>query len=273
MPDANASNAEPPGVDALPEALVRAWGWLGSVLPLRLKFPTPDNGWLPVEVLADPGSEALSTLLAYQRSFARGMDQRTQAAYLIGQYAYFHALVVAAAILREGVIPVFKPNALAWRLVSAESGMPPRLELGVKSASVRPASESTVAAELERAFAPIIEALRARTGFGRRPQWRIAADSIASAFLDVGKANGDQAKAADLVEAIVKTDGSPFANDALAFVRVAASNGDASEIFRLRGGCCRYVKVEGGNLCPTCVLRDREEQLALLQRFMDERQG
>ncbi|MCQ2005276.1 (2Fe-2S)-binding protein [Rhizobium sp. NRK18] len=257
----------------MPAELVRAWAWLGEASPLRLRWSPLYGDWFTVADLADPGSEALSTLLAYQRSFARGMDQRTQAAYLIGQYSYFHTLALAAALLREGVIPVFAPNALTWRLVSAEIGMPARLELGVKSASVRPASEGAVAPELERAFAPIIEALRARTGFGRRPQWRIAADSIASAFLDVGRANGDQAKAADRVEAIVKTAGSPFANDALAFVRVAASHGDASEIFRLRGGCCRYVKVEGGSLCPTCVLRDREEQLALLQTFMDERQG
>jgi hypothetical protein len=273
MPDANASTDELSSGETMPDELVRAWTWLGEASPLRLHWSQLDGDWFTVADLADPGSEALSTLFAYQRSFARGMDQRTQAAYLIGQYAYFHALAVAAALLREGVVPVFAPNVLAWRLVSAEIGMPARLELGVKSASVRPASEGAVAAELERAFAPIIEALGARTAFGRRPQWRIAADSIASAFLDVGKANRDQAKAAGLVEAIVKADGSPLANDAFAFVRVTASHGGASEIFRLRGGCCRYVKVEGGSLCPTCVLRDREEQLALLQRFMDERQG
>lgn len=273
MPDAKASTVEPSNGETAPKELVRAWTWLGSVSPLRLKLSSFQGDWFAAADLANPGSEALSTLLAYQRSFARGMDQRTQAAYLIGQYSYFHALAVAAAILREAVVPVFAPNALKWRLAFGGSGMPARLELGVTDASIRPVSENIAAAEWERALAPIIEALRARTGFGRRPQWRIAADSIASAFLDVGKSDGDQERAAVLANAIIKAEGSPFANDALAFVRVAASHGGASEIFRLRGGCCRYVKVEGGSLCPTCVLRDREEQPALLQRFMDERQG
>ncbi|NPD17427.1 (2Fe-2S)-binding protein [Xinfangfangia sp. D13-10-4-6] len=124
--------------------------------------------------------------------------------------------------------------------------------------------------EVEGHLGPLIERLSGVTRLPRRALWRLAADTIAAAFLEEGRALGREAEARGLALQIIREGASPLSNPQVGFFTLSVpddTGGEFAYTFRARGGCCRYYTVEGGGLCKTCVLKPRAA------RDMDLRQA
>lgn len=278
-----ASLGEGTELSAWQSSVNEACDWLSGQFPsLRVSFGLPDRDMMAAADLGDARSAAFAALLSHQRQLIPGADPRTEAAAALGQYSYFLALAAAAPYLRHGQIVDASPANLAFRLEQTEAGEGSpwrRFHMRLRALDSRPHREvrhDLLRTMLEDHLRPLIMALRERTRFGRDAQWRIAGDSIAAAFLEIGKRLGDPAKAVAEALAILKQPGSPFRNRQLDFLTLAIPGPRSDtpvieEIFRLRGGCCRLYRLGGGALCPTCVLADPQWQRDELQRFMLEK--
>ncbi|MDI7863493.1 ferric iron reductase [Rhizobiaceae bacterium n13] len=272
------------------EAIGEALSWLTGLWPsLEVTYGTPDADMFSAVDLGDPGSNAVAQLLAYHRQLLPRPDARTLAASVLGQYSYFLGLAAAAPYLLSGTVPDLSAGNLFFRLVAAEEGADApfrRFHLRLLSAvpSMKnaghfadpPARRALLQQILEDHLRPLVMALRQISSFGRDAQWRIAGDSVAAAFLEIGRRLGETERATAEALAILRQPGSAFRNKQLDFVTLRVATPDAGvieETFRLRGGCCRLYKLDGGSLCPTCVLAEpqwREEQL---RRLLLERSG
>lgn len=282
------------GLSEYQRSEAEAYGWLNSAVPsLRVSFGPAEPQMAAAADLGDPRSAALAVLLEHQRQLLPDADPRTGAAAVLGQYSYFLGLAAAAPYLRAGLIADVSAGNLAFRLEEPDEGGNSawrryHLRLHVQGPLSPPiasypaddrrhAGRVLLQGMLEHHLQPLIMALKDVTGFGRQPQWRIAGDQIAAGFLEIGKRLGDPAMAASEALAILKQPRSLFRNRQLNFLTLAVPSGktpDAPVIedtFRLRGGCCRLYRMEGGTLCPTCVLAEPRWQRDELKRFMLER--
>ncbi|WP_244506492.1 (2Fe-2S)-binding protein [Pararhizobium polonicum] len=224
----------------------------------------------------------IAWLLDYQARFAAGMDERTKGAHLISFYSHHLGIAAGIIYLRTGLVADLDPDSLAIRFEP----------FGENDAEVFPADARRFHFRFARCFrgddgaslfhdafvaslTPVIETLQARTGLSPVAQWRLAADGIAGAFLEIGMASGEAERAMAAALAIVKRDGSPFSSAALRYERIeAVCDGVAIErSFRLRGGCCLYYRTEGGDFCDVCVLLDEQTQKSRLRAHMERTGG
>ena len=267
--------------------LADVYEWLARELPsLRVSVGLSGHGMMPASALSDPRSAALAELIGLQKRLLPGADPRTEAAAALGQYCYFLGLAVIAPYLHSGLIIDAAPGNLVFRLEPPDMPGPwRRYHMCWLSPEPAPAvvdgpdagqpAPYLLRSMLEEHIGPLIAALKERSRFGRDAQWRIAGDSIAAAFLEIGKRLGEPQRAAGEALAVLKQEGSPFCNRQLEFITLAVPGAQPDapieETFRLRGGCCRLYRLEGGTLCPTCVLADRHWQRDELERFMREK--
>lgn len=124
-------------------------------------------------------------------------------------------------------------------------------------------SVGAVGGVIERLFKPIVASVAAACGLSRGALWRLVADNVAMAYLNLGKEAGDVERATARAEAILRRPGSKLDFRQLNFVTVEIRASDSPtglslcDTFRERAGCCRYYTTpqsEGG-FCGTCVLR------------------
>lgn len=124
----------------------------------------------------------------------------------------------------------------------------------------------------ERGFtahlAPVIAILKKRSGLSSGAQWRLAADSLAGTFLEIGRAIGDEVRGMAEALAIVKRPGSRLFSEEICYEEISAtdpaSGAQLSCQYRIRCGCCLYFKTEGGGFCDTCVLLEPDDRRARL---------
>lgn len=224
----------------------------------------------------------IERLLDYQTRFAAGMDDRTRGAHLISFYSHHLGIAAGAVYLRAGLVADLGPDSLAIRFEPC----------GGNEAAAFPADARRFHFYFDRCFhsgdgvslfhdafvaslTPVIETLQARTGLSPVAQWRLAADGIAGAFLEIGMASGEEERAMVAALAIVKRDGSPFSSAALRYERVEAVCGGVAVTrnFRLRSGCCLYYRTEGGDFCDVCVLLDDQTQKSRLRAHIERTGG
>ncbi|WP_349434976.1 (2Fe-2S)-binding protein [Pararhizobium sp. A13] len=124
-------------------------------------------------------------------------------------------------------------------------------------------------------LAPVVETVKARTGLSSVAQWRLAADGIAGAFLEMGAASAQEEQAMASALAIVNTEGSPLSSSALRYQTIAANvdGVPVERVFRLRSGCCLYYRTDGGTFCDVCVLLDEETQKSRLRAHLERAGG
>ena len=254
-----------------------------------------ETGWRTLaQVFEDP--VAMEGLLAAQAELTAGLDRKGQAAYLVGYHAYFLSLPAAVGLVATGIVPNLAAERTAVRFeqhvhddedhahlhfhfrlldgicrgdAPGDAAAPQdfaRRETGSLSDVLR--------VELEANFEPLIERLHAMTRLSRNALWRQAADSVAFAFLEVGRDlnREDEAKAAAM--AVLKAPGSPFSNPQLQFVKVVVPDvvaaRSASRTYASRGGCCRYYTAPGGSVCANCVLQRPDDRDRLLAEHLRE---
>lgn len=240
-----------------------------SVATPDASFNSPDDFW----------SEAanVETCLAYQDRFAAGMDDKIRAAHLIAFYSHQFSLAAGAIYLASGLVPSvsglrfeaysrsFDGRTLAAGrfhfLVELPSGDSP-MEPGGSDQSFH----DRVVAHLK----PVIALVKRRCGLSARAQWRLAADSLAGAFLEIGRRRGEEDTATEQALAIVKRARSPLTSPELHFEKIVAE-ALHSRTYRMRGGCCLYYRTDGGDYCDTCVLLDPEVRRERLRAHLLDR--
>lgn len=242
--------------------------------------------FLPVTEAWRRDGDMVGCLLSYQNRFAAGMDDRVRGAHLISFYSHHLSIVAAAVYLRTELVPDLHPDRLAFRFepVVPHDSVPP--------GGTYPSDISRFHFRFERlardddwallfhdgfveSFTPVIDALQGRTGLSPVAQWRLVADGIAGAFLEVGTALGDEERAMAAALAIINRVGSPLCSDAMRYQRIdAVCDGIPVErMFRLRSGCCLYYRTEGGDFCDVCVLLDDQTQKSRLHAHVERTGG
>lgn len=141
-----------------------------------------------------------------------------------------------------------------------------------------PDAEADHVADLAQALRlqldPLVATLSQRAGLPASALWRLLGDAIGGAFIDV--AQGDNLAAAlAAAQALLAASTAPIANKQMKIEELALPSerhprGEAyRRWFRKRGGCCRYYKVDGGDYCTTCVLRDDASRQERLLDYME----
>ncbi len=228
----------------------------------------------------------IADLLHYQGRFAAGMDDRTKGAHLAAFYSHQLSIAAGALYLRTGLVPDLDPAILAFRFepyAPKNAGKGPlacpsdarrfhfrfcQFRQGRDNASLF--HDSFVAS-----LAPVVETVKARTGLSSTAQWRLAADGIAGAFLEIGTASGQEEQAMASALAVVNTEGSPLSSSAVRYQKIATIVGGVpvERIFRLRSGCCLYYRTDEGTFCDVCVLLDEETKKIRLHAHLERTGG
>ncbi|MDK1375019.1 MULTISPECIES: ferric iron reductase [unclassified Sinorhizobium] len=264
--------------DAQGEGEARAAvAWLEAAFPEVACSLTSDAEVRPPSAFWAEGSADLETCLAYQDRFAAGMDDKVRAAHLIAFYSHQLSLAATAIYLCCGRVPHVTGLRFEHYVHPRKAGAVDAgrfhfcMGLSDVSGSDRGDAEKLFHDRFVAHLKPVIAHLKRRCGLSLRAQWRLAADSLAGAFLEVGRRRGTEEEAIAQALAIVKRPGSPLHSEALCYERidVAAADGkDLSRTYRRRGGCCLYYRTDGGSYCDSCVLLDPEARRERLRAHL-----
>ncbi|MCA1439682.1 ferric iron reductase [Ensifer sp. IC4062] len=266
--------------DAVDEGEAKAAvAWLKATFPEVACSLTPDKDMqLPSAFWAE-GSADVEACLAYQNRFGAGMDDKVQAAHLIAFYSHQLSLAAAAVYLCSGRVADvaglrFEHYARPLKAGAVDAGrfhfyMGPIDVSGSDPENADELFHNIFVAHLK----PVIALLKRRCGLSLRAQWRLAADSLAGAFLEVGRRRGTEAEAIAQALAIVQRAGSPLCSEKLCYETIEATAEDGKELsrmYRMRSGCCLYYRTDGGSYCDSCVLLERETRRERLRTHLLE---
>ncbi|HET6381105.1 MAG TPA: ferric iron reductase [candidate division Zixibacteria bacterium] len=210
-------------------------------------------------------------------------ERRVQAAYLIGEYAWYVVAPVAASYLVEGRVARLSHDNVAVWLEPGET--PGRLALRTRRFAALPtdalagtgdvrlvpdqrALRELLQHEIVRHMAPIIGALRARTPLGLNAQWLEVADRTASALHHAGRLIGDEERGIREAEAIIRRPGSPLHSPRSRFV--SYEHLGARKTVKLRGACCLTYRIADHGYCMTCPLIDEPERTERVRAWIAE---
>ena len=243
--------------------------------------------WWTADRLMRPASSELDELLKVEAERCPGLDVKGECAFLIGDSAYYLSLVLAGLYLAERQVPELTPARLAMRVRwlewhdDGESGTYPqlgfrfltphfwtdrhgRLPLGGRTVLGDDELRATLRQQLEHFYLPLLVQLHGISRLSKGAGWRLIADALAAAFLQVGRELGCESYAKEEAIAIIRCKDSLLYNRQTGFFDVRVTDPDDPErilvtrSFRARGGCCRYYTCEQGQLCSTCVLEKPE---------------
>jgi hypothetical protein len=213
-----------------------------------------------------PG-DVIEAWLSATTSLTPGIDRKTAAAYLLSILVWRLGDILGALYLEGVPLPSIGPQHIAIAVEARGSGRMRQLDsrfafdIGAVGQGLdRPVFVQSVV----DIHAPLIEALHLASGLGREALWRLVTDGLTMGLLTHGQRHGMVDLARAEAEAICALP--PLANPQWGFVEIR--QGDAAEWFRFRGGCCRLYKADGQELCTTCVLRPRAEQVARLETLV-----
>jgi hypothetical protein len=250
---------------------------------LRLQAGGSAAGFTPLAALADPAGATLAGFLAAPAAIHPGIDRKAQAALLLGLLTRGLAGPAAALAAESGCLP--SPDGLSIRLetyrweVGSRSGtalrpglrlaaMPDRLPPG--AAPVAPLHDWLLAR-----LAPLVTALGTASGLSAGALWRVAADMVCLACLQLAEQAGEGgAPYRRLGLDLVRQPGSPLNNGRTGLQQVvlpdpaAPARVLAERDFLRRGGCCRLYTCAGHGKCSTCLLRPAAEQQSLLRDYL-----
>ncbi|WFU46515.1 IucA/IucC family C-terminal-domain containing protein [Sinorhizobium terangae] len=266
--------------DAAGEGEARAAvAWLDAAFPEVACSLTPDEDMQVPSAFWAEGSAGVETCLSYQERFGAGMDNKVRAAHLIAFYSHQLSLAAAAIYLYSGRIPDVTGLRFEHYAPPLKAGAVDArrfhfcMQLSEVSASDPGDPERLFHNRFVAHLRPVIALLKRRCGLSLRAQWRLAADSLAGAFLEVGRRCGTEEEAIAQALAIVKRAGSPLHSEALCYERIKATGEGGKELsrtYRMRGGCCLYYRTDGGSYCDSCVLLEPEARRERLRAHLLE---
>ncbi|THK37681.1 ferric iron reductase [Ensifer sp. MPMI2T] len=274
----NARKLEPEDAAGAGEASV-AIAWLKAAFPEIACSLTPDKDMQFPSAFWAEGSADVEACLAYQSRFGAGMDDKLRAAHLIAFYSHQFSLAAAAIYLCSGRVADvaglrFEHYARPLRAGAAEAG---RFHFCMRLIEVSGSDPEDADECFHDLFVahlkPVIALLKRHCGLSLRAQWRLAADSLAGVFLEIGRRRGTEAEAIAQALAIVKRSGSPLSCEALCYETIEATAADGKELsrtYRMRGGCCLYYRTDGGSYCDSCVLLEPDARRERLRAHLLE---
>lgn len=256
--------------------------------------------WWTADRLMRPGSPELDAMLKVEAERCPGLDVKGQCAFVIGDSAYYLSVVLAGLYLAERQVPDLTPAQLALRVrtvawhLDGESGTYPqlcfrfltprfwtdrhgRLPLGGQSVLGDDELRAALRQQLEHFYLPLLVQTHGISRLSKGAGWRLVADALAAAFLQVGRELGCEAHAKREAIAIIRCRDSLLYNRQTGFfdVQVADPNNPehvlVSRSFRARGGCCRFYTCDDGRYCTTCVLEKTEVRDDRIRDWMWER--
>ncbi|MEX1213574.1 hypothetical protein [Saccharospirillum sp.] len=258
--------------------------------------PWLDNGCCFAD-LATERSDWRTAIMRYEAERCPGLDAKGQVAFLIGDTAHYLLTAIAALYLGEGLVPSLAARDIAlvdydvdWE-EDGESGTYKALEVQLFNTTCwahaprhlicnaiplpsQKALRDNLRLQLEQLYHPLIEQLYRQHRLGKAAQWRLVADALAAAFLNVGRQLGHENSAREEAFALIRHPGSPLNNKQTGYFEVTVTDPEkpetpvASQHFRARGGCCRYYTSKAATYCSTCVLLPKTERDARLQAYL-----
>jgi hypothetical protein len=284
---------------------VRAW-FDERVRPLLAEDAQAASGqaWLPATFV--PGEDELEAL---ERQLARadGAPPRTAMTLVVGWWPGHLAAVVALGAVRDGVLVraartgvlevLRHPDGwladtrLAEVAVAVCAGHPWAGRPGVEVLADRSALLAEAVAEIERAGAPVLEAVAARSRRGRAGLWAQVADGAGwtARYLQDASPTVDPQAAIAATRELLDTAGAPWRQTPVHWIAEMAGR---PEVVTHRGSCCLFYQCDHGaaeerhdpdpevvarfggdgpRYCVTCLHRDPADVEARM-RFHRERE-
>lgn len=256
----------------------------------------PEAGWLSASEVFRT-SPLVDMLLARQALSTPDLDLKAQAAYLTIGYCNLLSVVFVPMLVGFNVFPDLSTSTVYLMQggggdenegVNDSPVSSPRVKVRLSSTRFMTVNTLYSAHEdaeyfsdeafflnavrkgVEAHLVSLIEVLSAKSGLARSALWRLAADSVASVFLEAGRRFSDEISARKMALAVLKEPGSPLNNKQLHFFELQLRDQDNHDTvmmkrtFRARGGCCRFYTSSTGYFCSTCVLRDRQSRDRIL---------
>lgn len=223
------------------------------------------NASRPLAAVTAGTGQELADWLKMTASIASGIDRKTAAAYLISIFVWRFDEILATLYLQGIPMPQLKADDVAVGMFVGGQDIQFRFHFLEVEGRGLPFDRAMFRRSMLDIHRPLVEALNAQSGLSKGALWRLVADGISGGFLADGKAAGSQDRS--MVEAAEVLVGHPLQNRQWSFVEVTAP-ACSPQWFRLRGGCCRLYLTDGGDYCTTCVLRNREDQVERLKRYM-----
>ncbi|WP_127560676.1 (2Fe-2S)-binding protein [Saccharospirillum alexandrii] len=266
---------------------------------LKLSYGTQPKHGCRFDELTTEHSEWRTALMRYEAARCPGLDAKGQVAFLVGDTAYYLLTAVAALYLGEGSVPSLASDNLAFMEYevhweeNGESGTYNSLEvrlLGTDCWAYAPRTlinhaipvssqadlRDLLRQQIEHLFQPLIDRLYQTHRLSKAAQWRLVADALAVAFLNIGRQSGVEEHAREEALALIKQRGSPLFNRQTGFFEItlkderSPENVLAKQHFRARGGCCRYYTSDAATYCSTCVLLPKEERDERLGNYLEQ---
>lgn len=194
-----------------------------------------------------------------------GLDQKGQAAFLLGDVVYNVSYTLAdhhlAGVSFPDVdslsdIPLTETGhrAFSFDVALGESDIP-------NSENRLAAIRMTLTNLAEIANPP----LRLYTGLSSAAQWRLVGDSTAFGFLYAGQQQNCERAAVRDARRVLSGITSQFTGNHTRFTYQPIADALGNHYQVKRGGCCRYYLSDAGNHCETCVLTNpkRRERFVL----------
>lgn len=240
--------------------------------------------WHALDALCTASLPVLEDWLSDQQSLYPGTPRDTAAAFLFGTITWALCEMIAARWLEAGRVPVLPPGPLRlamqrehWQEDGEEGEhFVCRIDLVWSESGDRP--EAVLVGDLARALhgrlASLAATLSQCAGLPASALWRLLGDAIGGAFLGAAP-DEDTGAARAAASALLAASAAPIRNRQLQFEEIVLPaerhpRGErVNRWFRKRGGCCRYYKVEGGDYCTTCVLRDDESRRGRLLDYVE----
>ena len=258
---------------------------------IALDFGGSVDGWTDIASLLDPADATVTGWLQEEAEQADTTDIKTQAALLLGRFTSHVAKPLAALYLMQGIVPDLDAATLSIRVQHCplpSSGQAKnaaqfvlRLPAGA-GLEGDPSAGGDADAQRDRLrrlltdiLGRMVERLRHESGLSRGALWRVAGDSLAYLFLNLGRRIGAERRAMDEAMLLLKAQECPMNNRKLGYVLITPPDGVAgpAQWFITRGGCCRYYECVGGEVCIVCVLRPPAERDAMLRDILAGRQA
>jgi hypothetical protein len=234
---------------------------------LQVSF-TPNLKWKTLQQMSE--ASEFKPLLALHTCIEPGIDIRTQGSLLMNrlgwQLAATFALFDLNAIATDTLIHQLRLHAEietnefegdVSQSVSFQFAMPPPTQ---NDACL---SANQAGKQLEILFTPIVHAVIRDARLSKTAAWSLVTDSIAVAYLLVGRQLQCEARARTRATDILRKYGAPLNNKRWRFQNYGTdeSNRDnPSHWYRVRSGCCRYYLLENESYCATCVHVSEDER-------------
>jgi len=134
----------------------------------------------------------------------------------------------------------------------------------------KPVDATTVASELYKQTAPIVQELHTWSRFSKRAIWSMIVSSWSSQCIDMAEsALDDRNLGYELAEKILRYNPDLYKNKPVFY---SVQHGETRRIFHKRYGCCLYYIGPDRGFCTSCPLIDDEERAERSYQYLREMQ-